>query len=80
MKNILFLTATPTVGGNGDALISAAMEEAKKHGANVHLIHVREKRLWGYSSGRLWHCEEDRFVSVRNQHGTLSGLYAFGWL
>ena len=30
MKNILFLTTTPTVGGNGDALISAAMETAKK--------------------------------------------------
>ena len=45
MKNILFLTATPTVGGNGDALIGAAMEEAKEHGAKVHLIHIREKRI-----------------------------------
>ena len=42
---MLFLTATPTVGGNGDALISAAMEEAKEHGAKVHLIHIREKRI-----------------------------------
>lgn len=25
MKNILFLTTTPTVGGNGDTLIAAAM-------------------------------------------------------
>ena len=42
MKNILFLTTTPTVGGNGDALISAAMEEAKSNGADVHLslIHI----------------------------------------
>lgn len=39
MKNILFLTATPTVGGNGDALISAAMEAAKEQGANVHLYY-----------------------------------------
>lgn len=45
MKNILFLTTTPTVGGNGDALIGAAMEEAKLHGAMVHLIHVREKEI-----------------------------------
>lgn len=45
MKNILFLTTTPTVGGNGDALIAAAMEEAKEHGANVHLVHIREKRI-----------------------------------
>lgn len=33
MKNILFLTTTPTAGGNGDALISAAIKEAKEHGA-----------------------------------------------
>lgn len=45
MKNILFLTTTPTVGGNGDALIDAAMEEAKLHGANVHIAHVREKQI-----------------------------------
>ena len=45
MKNILFLTTTPTVGGNGDALISAAMEEAKEHGAEVHLVHIREKQI-----------------------------------
>ena len=31
--NMLFLTASPTVGGNGDALIHAAMEEAKALGA-----------------------------------------------
>lgn len=45
MKNILFLTTTPTAGGNGDALIFAAIEEAKEHGANIHLIHIREKRI-----------------------------------
>ena len=45
MKNILFLTTTPKAGGNGDALIDAAMEEAKAHGAKVHLIHVREKQI-----------------------------------
>ena len=30
-RNLLFLTTTPTVGGNGDALIAAAMEEARKN-------------------------------------------------
>lgn len=45
MKNILFLTTTPTVGGNGDALISAAMEEAKSNGADVHIVHIREKQI-----------------------------------
>lgn len=40
IKNILFLTTTPTVGGNGDALISAAMEEAKEYGAEVYLVHI----------------------------------------
>lgn len=45
MKNILFLTTTPTMGGNGDALISAAMETANEQGANVHLIHIREKQI-----------------------------------
>ena len=42
MKNILFLTTTPTVGRNGDALISAAMGEVKEHGAEVH---IREKQI-----------------------------------
>ena len=45
MKNVLLLTTTPTVGGNGDALIAAAMEEAKGHGAKVQLIHIREKQI-----------------------------------
>ena len=45
MKNILFLTTTPTAGGNGDALITAAMEEARKQGAKTELIHIREKQI-----------------------------------
>ena len=45
MKNVLLLTTTPTVGGNGDVLIAAAMEEAKEHGAKVQLIHIREKQI-----------------------------------
>lgn len=45
MKNILFLTTTPTAGGNGDALIAAAMEEAAACGAGTNLIHVRERQI-----------------------------------
>ena len=45
MKKILFLTTSPTPGGNGDALISAAMEEAQKAGAQVELVHIREKNI-----------------------------------
>lgn len=45
MKNVLFITTTPTVGGNGDALIEAAMEETKKSGAKVQLINIREKQV-----------------------------------
>lgn len=45
MKKILFLTSSPTPGGNGDALISAAMEEAQKAGAQVDLVHIREKDI-----------------------------------
>lgn len=35
MKKILFLTTSPTPGGNGDALISAAMEEALAHAKKI---------------------------------------------
>lgn len=45
MKKILFLTTTPTVGGNGDILIRTAMEEAEKSGAKVYLVNIREKQI-----------------------------------
>lgn len=45
MKKILFLTTTPTVGGNGDALIEAAMSAAKAAGARVQRIDIREKHI-----------------------------------
>lgn len=45
MKEILFLTTSPTSGGNGDALISAAMEEVQKAGAQVDLVNIREKNI-----------------------------------
>lgn len=50
MKKILFLTSTPTVGGNGDALIAAAAEEAEKNGAEVQRIDIREKQI-GFCHG-----------------------------
>ena len=45
MKNILFLTTSPTVGGNGDTLIDTAIEEAKAHEVKVHIVHVRDKKI-----------------------------------
>ena len=41
MKKILCLTTSPTVGGNGDALMQAAEEAAKKCGAEIQRIDVR---------------------------------------
>lgn len=45
MKKILFLTTSPKEGGNGDALIGAAMEAAQTCGAETTLVNVREKRI-----------------------------------
>ena len=45
MKNIFFLTTTPTVGGNGDALMEAAMSAAQDAGAEIHHILVRNKQI-----------------------------------
>ena len=41
MKKLLLLTASPTVGGNGDALMQAAAEAAKEHGAEIQRIDIR---------------------------------------
>lgn len=69
MKNILFLTTTPTVGGNGDALITAAMEEARKQGAKTELIHIREKQIGFcracYSCAETGVCvQQDDFMDI----------------
>lgn len=45
MKKILFITTTPTVGGNGDTLIEVAMEAAKKSGANVKRVDLRDMNI-----------------------------------
>lgn len=45
MKKIMLLTTTPTAGGNGDALIAAARDEAIACGAEVSLIHIRERQI-----------------------------------
>lgn len=42
MKKILFITTTPTVGGNGDALIEAAMEASKKQDVKVERVDIRD--------------------------------------
>lgn len=35
MRKILFLTTSPTSGGNGDTLITAAMEEPLAHSKKI---------------------------------------------
>lgn len=45
MKKVFLLTTTPTVGGNGDALIAAASAAAEKLGAQVRHIAVRDKKI-----------------------------------
>lgn len=42
MKKILFITATPTVGGNGDTLIKEAMQTAKSCGAEISRVDLRD--------------------------------------
>lgn len=41
MKKILLLTTSPTVGGNGDALMDAAAKTAKECGAEIQRIDIR---------------------------------------
>lgn len=75
MKRILFLTTSPTVGGNGDALIKTAMEAAKKGGAEVKLVNIREKRIGFcqacYGCAQTGVCvQEDDFMGIlRLAHG-----------
>lgn len=45
MKKILFLTASPTVGGNGDALMEAAMAEAEMLGAETTRVDIRDRKI-----------------------------------
>lgn len=45
MKKVFLLATTPTVGGNGDALIAAASAAAKETGADTWRIAVRDKTI-----------------------------------
>lgn len=45
MKKVFLLTTTPTVDGNGDALIAAACAAAKETGADIRHIAVRNKTV-----------------------------------
>lgn len=45
MKKILFITTTPTVDGNGDAIINEGMITAEIAGAEVKRINIREKNI-----------------------------------
>lgn len=42
MKKLVLLTTSPTVGGNGDALMEAAAEVARDCGAEIRRINVRD--------------------------------------
>ena len=42
MKKLLLLTTSPTVGGNGDALMQAAAEAAKECGTEIRHIDIRD--------------------------------------
>lgn len=45
MKKLLLITASPTVGGNGDALIAAAQEKAAETEVEITSIRLREKEI-----------------------------------
>ena len=44
-KEVLFLTASPTVGGNGDALMQAAEEAAKDCRAEIQRMDIRNLNI-----------------------------------
>lgn len=75
MKRILFLTTSPTAGGNGDALIGAAMEAAGKDGAEVTLVNIREKKIgfcqacYGCSGTGVCVQKDDFMDILRLAHG-----------
>lgn len=45
MKKILFITATPTPHGNGDALIESAMEAVQDKNVEIKRIDLRKKQV-----------------------------------
>lgn len=45
MKKLLFVNASPTVGGNNDALIETAMQAARANGAECSEVKFREKNI-----------------------------------
>lgn len=69
MNKVLFITATPTVNGNGDALVAAAMAEAQRSGAQVQLVNLREKHVnfckACYGCAKTGVCvQKDDFMSI----------------
>ena len=45
MKKLLLLTTSPTEGGNGDALMQAAVEAARECGAEIRRIDIRNMTI-----------------------------------
>ena len=81
MKKILLLTTTPTLGGNGDALMEAAEEAAKECGAEVTRLNVRELDIHlcrgCYGCAATGECvQKDDFRRVLNALHECEGLIA----
>ena len=81
MKKVLLLTTTPTVGGNGDALIEAAAETARGCGAEVKRLNGREMDIHPcrgcYGCARTGECvQKDDLRTVLSALHECDGLIA----
>ena len=81
MKKIVLLAASPTEGGNGDALIEAAMETVKANGDQVKRIAVRDLDLHPcracYGCRKDGICEQkDDFAAVLKALHDCDGIIA----
>ncbi len=81
MKKILFITTTPTVGGNGDTLIHTAMEEAARQGTEIQQVVTRDLNI--HPCKACYGCREtgvcvqkDDFTSVLSLLHTCDGIIA----
>ena len=81
MKKILLLTASPTAGGNGDALMEAAAEVARGCGAQVKRLNVRDLDIHPcrgcYGCAQTGRCvQQDDFRTVLDALHECDGLIA----
>lgn len=81
MKNILFITSTPTTHGNGDTLIEAAMEAAKAQGGNVTRMNIRDMEIRPcracYGCAKTGVCvQKDDFLELLSAIHSADGIVA----